>query len=58
MKLRVERENGEIEVIELEGPSYVVPGVKLDRLVNGPTEHFFTSDGHYDGYGRHATGSQ
>ena len=35
------------------GPCPVIQGVELDRPVNAEgTEHFFTKDGYYDGWGR------
>ena len=52
MKLRVEQEDGEIILIELDSPNIHV-GVELDRIVSQDgMEHFFTKDGYYDGWGK------
>ena len=52
MRIRVEHENGRIEALTLRGTWHCVEGKYLNRLVdeNG-FEHFFTPDGHYDGWG-------
>jgi len=52
MRLRVQHENGKVEVITLTGEWRVIEGPHLNRIVdeNG-FEHFFTHGGHYDGWG-------
>lgn len=52
MKLRVQHEDGKLEVLTLNGDWTVVEGKELDRLRSASGfEHFFTKDGHYDGWG-------
>jgi len=52
MKLRVQHRDGRIETITLHGRWSIIEGELLNRIVdeNG-SEHFFTHDGHYDGWG-------
>ena len=53
LKIRVQHENGQIEVVAVVGACQVIQGVELDRLVSAEgTEHFFTKDGYNDGLGR------
>jgi hypothetical protein len=52
MKIRVQHENGEIETLTVKGPLRVSEGKHLDRVhTESGMEHFFTKDGHYDGWG-------
>jgi len=52
LKLVVVREDGTLETISLEGKWEVVEGLHLNRLrSDAGLEHFFTPDGHYDGWG-------
>lgn len=54
MKVRVQRRDGSIETITLVPPITVGnPGDKLTQFSCGDgTEHWFTLDGYYDGWGR------
>ena len=53
MKIRVQQRDGTIETISLAGPVSLVEGDVLSRMTSAEgLEHFFTSDGHYDGWGR------
>ncbi len=49
--IRVQREDGEIEMLTVCGEARVVEGRQLDRLVTADMEHFFTKAGFYDGWG-------
>ncbi|MGA8641761.1 hypothetical protein [Candidatus Binatus sp.] len=52
MKLRVQHENGLIEILTLDGHWEIVEGTTLDRIRSDRgIEHFFTKDGFYDGWG-------
>ena len=51
MKIRVQHANGEIEVITIDGSWGVHNGEYLNHISNGNFDHFFTHDGHYDGWG-------
>jgi hypothetical protein len=52
MKLRVQREDGSIETLELCGTWVFHDGKLLGRIVHeSGSEHFFTSEGYYDGWG-------
>lgn len=51
MKIRVEHEDGRIETLTLKGDITISEGKALDRMRVGGMEHFFTKDGHYDGWG-------
>lgn len=52
MKLRVQHEDGLMEILTLEGHWEIVEGISLDRIRSDRgIEHFFTKDGHYDGWG-------
>ena len=52
MKIRVEHEDGRIETLTIKGNLQVSEGRQLDRLcTDAGMEHFFTKDGHYDGWG-------
>ncbi len=51
MKLRVQREDGRIETIEIAGQWIAAEGEVLNRLSGDFVDHFFTPDGHYDGWG-------
>jgi hypothetical protein len=52
MRLRVQHEDGKIEVLTLHGDWSLVEGATLNRLRStGGFEHFFTKDGYYDGWG-------
>jgi hypothetical protein len=52
MKLRVQHEDGSIEVLTLSHEWRVIEGKHLNRIVDGNGfEHFFTPEGHYDGWG-------
>ena len=58
MKIRVQREDGRIETLELCGTWVFQEGKLLGRIVqeNG-FEHFFTPEGYYDGWGSYVTPS-
>jgi hypothetical protein len=52
MKIRVEHEDGRIETLTIKGALRVSEGKELDRIqTDSGMEHFFTKDGHYDGWG-------
>jgi hypothetical protein len=52
MKLRVQHEDGLIEILTLDGHCEIIEGTTLDRIRSDRgIEHFFTKDGHYDGWG-------
>ncbi len=52
MKLRVQREDGSIETLELCGTWVFQEGKLLGRITReGGCEHFFTPEGYYDGWG-------
>ena len=51
MNLRVQREDGSIETIELSGNVRIEEGEAIDCVVAGDREHFFTKAGFYDGWG-------
>ncbi|HKS27842.1 MAG TPA: hypothetical protein VJS44_08485 [Pyrinomonadaceae bacterium] len=59
MKLRVQHENGDIEVIEIVEPTGLHynegSGLWVLHCTNG-REYFFTLDGYYDGYGQELPG--
>ncbi len=58
MTLWVLHEDGNRELISLVPPLSFIHGVKLDRLISGDgTEHWFTKDGYYDGWGRVMSGA-
>ena len=52
MKLIVLYESGETETLTLIEPCGYVEGPHLNRLRSGRVEHFFTKEGHYDGWGQ------
>jgi hypothetical protein len=55
MKIIVQHEKGEREVITLTEPLQIVRGLDLNRIVTATgMEHFFTLEGYYDGFGRGA----
>lgn len=52
MKIRVQREDGQIETLELCGTWVFRDGKLLGRLAHeSGSEHFFTPEGYYDGWG-------
>jgi len=52
MKLRVQHEDGRIEILSLSGIWQVRDGAYLNRITDeSGFEYFFTHDGHYDGWG-------
>jgi hypothetical protein len=52
MKIRVQHEDGRIEILTLKANLRVSEGMELDRIcTEGGMEYFFTKDGHYDGWG-------
>ncbi len=52
MRLRVEHEDGSVETITLTGEWRVTEGEFLNRITDSSGfDHFFTHDGHYDGWG-------
>jgi len=52
MKIRIEQEDGTIEVLSLDGRWTIMEGRVLDRIQSDSgLEHFFTKDGYYDGWG-------
>ena len=52
MKLRVQREDGRIETLELCGTWVFQDGKVLGRITHeSGYEHFFTPEGYYDGWG-------
>lgn len=58
MKIRVQRRDGRIETITLVPPvSEIRDGSNLSSFKCGEgVEHFFTPEGHYDGWGRFTEG--
>ena len=52
MKLRVQHRDGRIETITLHGQWSIIEGEFLNRIVDETgSEHFFTQEGYYDGWG-------
>ena len=52
MKLFVQREDGRIETLELQGTWVFQEGKFLSRMTHeSGAEHFFTPEGFYDGWG-------
>ena len=52
MKIRVQREDGRIETLELCGTWVFQDGKLLSRMTQeSGYEHFFTPEGYYDGWG-------
>jgi hypothetical protein len=52
VKLRVQYKDGRIETLDISQSISILEGVELDRIVcSDGTEHYFTKDGHYDGWG-------
>jgi len=52
MKIRVQREDGQIETLELCGTWVFRDGEILCRVTHeSGSEHFFTPEGYYDGWG-------
>ena len=52
MKLRVQREDGRIETLDLCGTWVFQEGKLLGRIAHeSGYEHFFTPEGYYDGWG-------
>ena len=52
MKIRVQHENGAVEVLTLGEIVAIHRGEHLNRIVTrSGCEHFFTHDGYYDGWG-------
>ena len=57
MNLRVERRDGRIETITVVGPAEIHHGEGLNHQHSAEgLDHYFTPDGHYDGWGRAALG--
>ena len=52
MKIKVIHEDGQVETLTLTGGLLCVEGKHLHRIQAADREHFFTPDGHYDGWGR------
>ena len=52
VRLRVQHKDGRIETLDIAQSVSILEGAELDRIVCADgTEHFFTKDGHYDGWG-------
>jgi hypothetical protein len=52
VRLRVQYKDGRIETLDISQAISILEGVELDRMVcSDGTEHYFTKDGHYDGWG-------
>jgi len=52
MKIKVQFEDGTIQTLTLKGNIKLLEGEHLDLLAcEDGTEHFFTKDGYYDGWG-------
>ena len=57
MRLRVQHDDGRIEILTLVPPVEAVPGENMNRLACGDgTDFFFTLEGYYDGWGRNQAG--
>jgi hypothetical protein len=53
VKMKVIRENGEIVTLDLDYPAFIGAGDVLNKMFCADlTEHFFTKDGYYDGWGK------
>jgi len=53
VKLRVQHKDGRVETLDIAQSASILEGAELDRIVSsGGTEHFFTKDGYYDGWGK------
>jgi len=58
MKIRVQREDGKIETLEIEGTQRIVCGSHLNRISGSRCEHFFTKQGYYGGWGGGVCGTE
>ena len=55
MKMRVQQRNGKILTLEISPPFSILEGVLQDRIIlSDGTQHFFTKEGYYDGWGKTA----
>ena len=53
MKMRVQQRDGKIQTLDIYPPFSILEGADLDRIIlSDGTEHFFTKEGYYDGWGR------
>ena len=53
VKLRVQHKDGRMETLDIAEPLWIREGAELDRIVAPDgTEHFFTKEGYYDGWGK------
>jgi hypothetical protein len=52
----VSAKDGRHELITLTDPVTILRGEKMDRLICGNIEHWFTKDGTYDGWGMNLEG--
>ena len=58
MNIQVVSAEGERhELITITQPVTIVRGEKLDRLICGDVEHWFTKDGKYDGWNTNVAGA-
>lgn len=54
MKFRVQQEDGSIEVLTIVPPATIAFGSAMHKIVSAcGLEHWFTSDGYYDGWGQY-----
>lgn len=52
MKIRVQHEDGPIEILTIVPPVECKQGIKMDRLISADgMEFWFTEEGYYDGWG-------
>ncbi|MGA8215916.1 MAG: hypothetical protein WB799_20150 [Candidatus Sulfotelmatobacter sp.] len=59
MKIRVQHGDGRIETLTIKGRLRVSEGRELDRIhTETGMEHYFTKDGHYDGWGGNVSDPQ
>jgi hypothetical protein len=59
MKMRVQQRNGKILTLEISPPFSILEGVQQDRIIlSDGTQHFFTKEGYYDGWGKTASQRQ
>jgi hypothetical protein len=59
MKMRVQQRDGKIQTLEISPPFSILEGVQQDRIIlSDGTQHFFTKEGYYDGWGKTASQRQ
>lgn len=52
MKIKVQRKDGSIETLDINGAIEMHAGTHQNRISSGTMDYFFNLDGTYDGWGR------